>query len=209
MKTERITITSQETLLREALDITESLGLNNGLDQKEKLHLRLLAEELIGLMRGVTDEASAEYWVEQDGRQYVLHLASDVKLNRKMREQILAVSSTGENAAAKGFMGKLKDMVAAAFLPADEYGVTPFSGLSLGLMSMAGNASPQAQQASVNTLNWSMQRYKSAIEVGGSEVEDMEEKRSELEHSIVASIADEVTASVKGSHVEIQIYKAF
>ena len=37
MKTERITITSQETLLREALDITESLGLNNGLNQKEKL----------------------------------------------------------------------------------------------------------------------------------------------------------------------------
>lgn len=208
MKTEKLTITNQEALLREALDVTENLGTQNGLDQKEKLHLRLLAEELIGLMRGVTDEASAAYWVEQEGRQYILHLATEVKLNKRMREQILAVSSTGENAAAKGFMGKLKDMVAAAFLP-DEYGLTPLPGLSLGLMSMAGNASPQAQQASVNTLNWSMQRYKSAIEADGSGSEDMEERKYELEHSIVASIADEVTASVKGSHVEIQIYKAF
>jgi len=207
MKTETILITSQEAQFREALDVTENLGSQNGLDQKAKLHLRLLAEELIGLMRGVTDQASAAYWIEQDGQQYVLHLATDVKLNRKMREQILAISSTGENAAVKGFMGKLKDMVATAFLPADEFRVAPLSGLSLGLMSMAGNASPQAQQASVNTLNWSMQRYKAAIEKDGAE--DREERKAELEHSIVASIADEVTASVKGSRVEIAIYKAF
>ena len=208
MKTEIMTITSQEAQLRKALDITEDLGRKTGLDQRGKLHLRLLAEELIGLMRGVTDQASAEYWIEQDGGQYVLHLATDVKLNRKMREQILAVSSTGENAAAKGFMGKLKDMVAAAFLP-DEHGVTLLSGFSLGLMSMASNSSPQAQQASVNTLNWSMQKYKEAIEADGSGSADIEEKKYELEHSIVASIADEVTVSVQGSHVEIQIYKAF
>ena len=208
MKTEKMTITSQEAQLREALDMTETLGRENGLDQKGKLHLRLLAEELIGLMRGVTDTATAAYWIEQEGRQYILHLESDVKLNRKMREQILSVSSTGANAAAKGFMGKLKDMVAAAFLP-DEHGVTLLSGFSLGLMSMASNSSPQAQQASVNTLNWSMQKYKAAIEMDGSGSKDIEEKRYELEHSIVASIADEVTASVQGSHVEIKIYKAF
>ena len=173
------------------------------------MHLRLLAEELIGLMRGVTDQASATYWIEQDGRQNILHLETDVKLNRKMREQILSVSSTGENAAVKGFMGKLKDMIATAFLPVDEFSMALPSGLSLGMMSMASNSSPQAQQASVNTLNWSMQRYKSAIEANLSGLEEMEEKKAELEHSIVASITDEVTASVKGSHVEIQIYKAF
>ena len=209
MQTEKQAITSQEAQICEALDRTEALGTENGLNGKEKLHLRLLAEELIGMMRGVTDEAHAEYWVEQDGRQYILHLSSDVKLNRKMREQILAVSSTGVNVAAKGFMGKLKDMISTAFLPADEYSVAPLSGLSLGLMSMASNSSPQAQQASVNTLNWSMQKYKSAIAADGSGSEEIEEKKHELEQSIVASIADEVTASVKGSHVEIQIYKAF
>ncbi len=209
MKTEIMTITSQEAQLREALDMTEKLGLNNGLDRKSNLHLRLLAEELIGLMRGVTDQASATYWIEREGRQYILHLATEVKLNRKMREQILAVSSTGENAAAKGFMGKLKDMIATAFLPADEASVSPLSGLSLGLMTMASNASPQAQQASVSTLNWSMQKYKSAIAADGSGSKEIEEKKYELEHSIVASIADEVTASVQGSLVEIKIYKAF
>ncbi len=67
MKTETMTITSQKAQIREALTLTENLAVQNGLDQKAKLHLRLLAEELIGLMRGVTDQASAEYWIEQDG----------------------------------------------------------------------------------------------------------------------------------------------
>ena len=208
MQTKKIELTSQEDKLREALDVTEALGLENGLDKKENLHLRLLAEELIGLMRGVTEEAKAEYWVEQEKRQYILHLVSNVKLTRKMRDQILAVSSTGENAAAKGFMGKLKDMIATAFLP-DESGANMFSGLSLGLMSIASYSGPQAQQASLETLNWSMRRYRSTIENDESGAEDIEEKKYELEHSIVASIADEVTATVKGSNVEIEIYKTF
>lgn len=81
-------------------------------------------------------------------------------MNRKMREEILSVSSTGENAAAKGFMGKLKDMIAVALLP-DESGKNIFSGLALGLSAATVNTSPQAQQASLDALNWSMQRYKS------------------------------------------------
>ncbi|MBQ9156244.1 MAG: hypothetical protein IJ137_05640 [Eubacterium sp.] len=208
MQTNKVVITSIETGMREALEMTENLGLDQGLDKKNSLHLRLLAEELIGLMRGITDEASADYWIEYDGNQFELHLTSDVTLNRKMREEILSVSSTGDNAAAKGFMGKLKDMIAVALLP-DESGKNILSGLSLGLSGIAVNTSPQAQQASLDALNWSMQRYKSAIEADGSGIEDIEEKKYELEHSIVASIADEVTASVKGSHVEVIIQKTF
>ena len=206
MQTDTIIITSREARLQEALDMTENLGREKGLGKKENLRLRLLAEELIGMMRGITEEAEAAYWIEQEGRQYVLHLAADVRLNRKMREQILAVSSSGENDAAKGFMGRLKDMIAAAFLP-DENGASMLSGLSLGLMGMAGNSSPQMQQNSVDALNWSLQRYRSAIESAGTG--DTEEKLAELERSIVASIADEVTASVKDSHVEVRIYKTF
>lgn len=204
MQTERFTITSREARLQEALDMTENLGREKGLGKKENLRLRLLAEELIGMMRGITEEAAADYWIEQEGRQYILHLAADVRMNRKMRDQILAVSSSGENAAARGFMGRLKDMIAAAFLP-DEYGSTVLTGLSMGLMGMAGNSSPQMQQNSVYALNWSLQRYKSEIEG----TEEADQALAELEHSIVASLADDVTASVEGSHVEIAIYKAF
>lgn len=160
MQTERIVITSNEAGMREALEMTENLGMNQGLDKKKSLHLRLLAEELIGMMRGITDEASADYLIEYDGNQFALYLTSDVTMNRKMREEILSVSSTGENAAAKGFMGKLKDMIAVALLP-DESGKNIFSGLALGLSAATVNTSPQAQQASLDALNWSMQRYKS------------------------------------------------
>lgn len=202
MKTRKITITNQEIGFKEALDMTEELGGNQGLNKKENLRLRLLTEELIGMVRGVTEEASADYWVEQNDHHYVLHLEADVKLNRKMREQILTMSSSGENVAAKGFMGKLKEMVAVAFLP-DEYGNTLLSDFSLGLMSMASNTGPQAQQASAKAFNWSLQRYKAAVEEGISD------NKFELEHSIVASLADDVVVSVTGSHVEVMIDKTF
>ena len=202
MKTNKTTITNHEVGFKEALDVTEEIGLNQGLNKKEILRLRLLTEELIGMVRGVTEEASAEYWVEQIDRLYILHLEADVQLNRKMREQILNMSSRGENAAAQGFMSKLKEMTAAVFLP-DEYGKTMFSELSVGLMSMASHSSLQSSHASVDAFNWSLQKYKSAVEAGEAD------NQFELEHSIVASIADDVIVSVKGSHVEVTIHKRF
>ncbi len=196
MKTTVITVTSRGTGMREAMEATEKLGVESGLERKEQLHLRLLSEELIGLLRGIAGETEASYWVEQEEKAFALHLASDVTLNQEMRRELLAVSTSGENLAAQGFMGKLREMIAVALLPKNA-GPSVLSSLSLGFMS-AG--SPTGSQAGLDSYLWSLNHYKEA-----SEREDVDE----LEKSIVASIADEVSVSVVGSHVEITISKAF
>ena len=51
MKTEQIVVTSKGLGIEEALTLTEKLGNEVGLERKPMLHLRLLAEELFGMLR--------------------------------------------------------------------------------------------------------------------------------------------------------------
>ena len=104
MNTAEIRITSRGDGMEEALAATEQLGLDSGLGHKENLRLRLLAEELIGLMRGITGSVEACYLGRQEDRKFELSLSADVSMTQELRKQLLAASSSGKNAAAKGFM---------------------------------------------------------------------------------------------------------
>ena len=56
MKTKDFLIKSAGIGAQDALAATEQLGRDSGLTQKENLRLRLLAEELLGMMRSITRE---------------------------------------------------------------------------------------------------------------------------------------------------------
>ena len=196
MKTSEFKVTGQGTGIKEALDATEKLGADSGLGEKEILRLRLLGEELFGLVRGITGELEAVYQASREDRCFDLRLWADVKLDQEMRKQLIAVSFSGENAAVKGFMGRIKEMIAVSLLPAD---AGP-SLLSMGFMSMG---SPGGYRAEAG-CDWTMKRYKEKL---GDAPED--DAWDELEKSIVANLADDVSVSVQGSHVEITISKLF
>lgn len=198
-------ITNEEFRLAEALELTETLGRQGGLSEKEVLRLRLLTEELVGMLRGISGDVTAEYRIGQTGKSYTLRLSSDVTLDRRMREQLIAASTSGTNEAARGFMGSIREMIEIALLPTGS-GPSLLSRMSMGLMSMSGSTGPAAHQASAGAFQWSMKQYKSAILA--QEGED-NPAWDELEKSIVASIADEVRVLVDGSYVEIAIDKNF
>ena len=105
MKSERITVTSQGAGISTALDMTEKTGIDTGLGKKEVLHLRLLSEELFGMLRSITGNISADYWIERIDRSFELHLLSYVDMNQVLRRALLAVATTGIKTAARGFMG--------------------------------------------------------------------------------------------------------
>lgn len=207
MEHKEFIVTSRGEGIREALAATEKLGVDSGLSIKENLRLRLLAEELFGMVRSIVGDIHARYWIENEGKSFVLHLGSEVELTQETRKQLIAVSTQGENAAAKGFMGKLRDMIAAALLPRESRPL--LSGLSMGLMSMASSSGPSAQQATANAFRWSMKQYKDTVSTKLSESEEARDAWDELEKSIVASIADDVGVRVVGQTVEVTISKAF
>ena len=195
MNTQEFTLTSQGLGMNEALDATEKLGKEGGLNEKNLMQLRLLAEELFGMLKSITGNQEAVYHAEQEGGTYRLVLNADVHMTQDVRENLLSVASSGTNEAAKGFMGSLKEMIAKALLPDD----TQLSMLSLGVMSMG---SPGGLRTGTGSYDWSLKKFR-------SEAEEHDEVWDKLEKSIVASIADDVTVSIEGQSVRITIVKAF
>ena len=205
MKTPEIKVTTQGVGMEEALTATEKLGLDCGLGHKENLRLRLMAEELIGLLRGITGSVEASYQCQEEARKFDLRLSADVFLDQEMRKQLLAASTSGKNAAAKGFMGRLREMVAVVLLPKSQ-GPAVLSNLSLGLISMG---SPVGYAAGEDIYTWSMSAYKKELENSMESLAGAREDWDELEKSIVANLADEVSVKIVGSNVEITITKSF
>ena len=205
MKTAEIRVTARGEGMEDALAATEKLGLDSGLGHKENLRLRLLTEELIGLMRGITGSVEARYRAEEENRSFTLRLSADVTLDQEMRRQLLAASSSGKNAAARGFMGKLREMVAFVLLPKGQNAST-VSNLSLGLISMG---SPVGYVSGLDTYSWTMSTYMSEIKENLEEIAGAQEAWDEMEKSIVANLADEVSVNIRGNAVEIAIRKAF
>ncbi len=202
MRTNVFNVCSDGAGTAEALSATEALGRACGLERKQLLRLRLLAEELFGMLGSIAGRVEADYTAEENNKRFSLCLKSKIDLNKDIRRQLLSVSSSGENAAAKSFMGKIRDMVAEAMLPEGD-GVSLFS---LGMMSMGSSGN---YRTGSGAYKWSLQEYRSELENSSSEDAEAREAWDELEKSIVASIADDVSVSIVGSKVEIIILKAF
>ena len=208
MKTAEITVTSSGKGINEALAQTETLGMECGLKSKEILRLRLLAEELFGMAKNIVGEIEACYYAKADNRRFEINISSDVDMTKEMKKQLISVSSGNGNTASAGFMGKLKDMIGTALLPKDA-GANLWSSFSLGLMGVASNSSPAAQAAAADAYYWSMQNYKKAVDSKRSDDEAAKQAWDELEKSIIANIADEITVCIKGTNVKISVQKQF
>ena len=201
MKSATVCVSSEESGIREALTMTEKCGTEQGLDQKSNLRLRLLSEELLGMLRGIAGKVEAEYWIENENKNFELHMKADVNLTSEMREQLLAAASSGKNEAAKSFMGRIRFMIAGVLLSVKE--ALPYA------MIGAGTACPMGGYAGENSAVWTMTLYRENVRKQFGEDPEANEAWDQLEKSIVANIADDVKVKIVGRNVEIVVCKAF
>ena len=192
MKTEQTTMIRGENGIKEALAMTEKLGVDYGLERKPVLHLRLLAEELFGMMRGIAGNIASEYKIIAEDRKFELHLKSDIKMTEEVREKLIGVSSSGKNAAAAGFTGKIRVMIAEALLSIRE--AAPYAVINT---------------ASAYSPVWIMSDYKTEVQRNADKDKTAQQAWDELEKSVLAKIADDIKVGVVGNSVEIIIYKEF
>ena len=192
MKTDKITVSSQGARMGAALEQAEKVAAYKGLKMKDALHLRLLTEEMMGLMRSITGEREGIFWIEG------LHLQVRTLLNSEEREQLLAVSSSGKNESAKGIMGRIRDFFDWG---SDEDLATYTSPLLL----------PDAfEYTSSPSLDWewSMSRYENALSSRLElDAKDVREAWDELEKSVVSHVADDIKVSIRSGTVEMIIIK--
>ena len=195
MKTDVIVVSSKGRQIETALQEAEKVSEYKKLSPKSALHLRLLVEEMMGMMRSITGEATGEFWIEDEKQVYQLHLRVETRMNMEKRENLLAASTSGKNESAKGLMGKLRDFFDRGM--DDE---------AIGPLMMAG----MYDDPMTSTMDWAwaMSRYEEAISAALERQDEQAAKAwDELEKSVVARVADEVKVSIRGNIAEMIIIK--
>ena len=202
MKTDVIHVSSSGKGMNEAVAQAEAAENYKSLSKKDALRMRLLAEELLGMFRSIAGKTEADFWVEDENKSFELHLISDTQMTTDKRKKLISVSTKGENAAAKGVMGKLRDLFAKAIEPDDDNSPSYFMG---GWMAPNLGSSSMPVMGEVGAELWSLNQYKLSLK----NKHENKEEWDELEKSIVASIADEVKIYIRGENTEMVIFKKF
>lgn len=149
------------------------------LDEGETRKLCLITEEMLSLVRSVTDDLNAEFWLENDNRSFTMHLQSRQNLGNTQRNELIQSSSTGQNEASKGFLGKLRDIYETA-------------------LSVGADVNRFYEEAEDNS---SMADLSDAVMAAP--------KWDKLERSVLLSLVDDVKIGIRRHMVELTVSKDF
>ena len=201
MKTDIITISNKDTQMETILSEVDKLAAYKDLSAKNVLHLRLLAEEMTGMMSSITGERNGEFWIEdEEGEkgEFRLHLRVNTRMSTEKREQLLSAATSGKNESARGLMGRIRDFFDRS---ADEDIAAMASPLLLP------GAFEHSSKPSM-TWEWSMVQYEAVIASRMKQNDSAaKEAWDELEKSVVAHVADDVKVSIQGHTVEMIVIK--
>ena len=179
-------------ILRES----EKVAVYNELNAKQAGQLRLLCEEVNGLLPNIVDDFDGEIWIEfEEGVCRVNVNIHFYEFTTDKKKQLIALAKNKKNAAAVGVVGKIRSAIENIFL----------AGNNVPVYDMA----TQFQFATAYSVGadyscmWSLNGYRRYVK------EEKVEEYDELEKSIIASIADDVVVGVKGKDARIVIVKKF
>ena len=210
MQTDRIKVKSDGTGFEDALEETSRFAVYVGLNEKQNRRLRLLAEETLGMVRAITGEFDAEFWLEaRRGHHYRIYLNATTEMDYAKKRELIETSSQKKNAASKGFMGKVRDLFENGLYSVDESAAIQNAyGGQVMYASMGMTDINASSNMNAIVYQWSLERYRESIdETREANQEAAEEAWDELEKSIVANIADDVRVAVSGNSVELVIEK--
>lgn len=190
--------------MNEALALTETTASALGLTSREAMRLRLLAEEMLGMLRTIAGDISADFELEHEGKTCTLSLVAKSELDYQKRRDFLSASTTGQNTARLGIMEKIRGIFEAG-LYGMEQGFVMQAQSGFGMFGYGMLDATDAGMADA-IYSWSMQKYRTELEAGRGDEPDAWD---ELEKSIIANIADEVSVGVRRDGVELVVRKDF
>lgn len=206
METNKIAVNNRGIGMASAYAELEKFAQYQGLSYKDSLRLRLLAEEMFGMVQGIVGDFGAYFWLEGERKNTSLHLEAYVEMDMDKREELLSVSTSGKNMAARGVMGKLRDLMESYLLNYEDISkYAADSGVNLFPYDDSGMMYTGMDWTS---HYWSLDRYRSEVEEHRSEA-SAAQAWDELEKSIVGKLADDVLVGIRSDKVELIIKKSF
>ena len=191
MKSSIIKISKDNDNLNNILFETQKTARYADLDAKQTIRARLIAEEFIGMLKELSQDFDGDFWIENQDLAFTFtaQLYINENMDKQTKRKFINVSTDKKNAAAKGIMGKIRDVVENMLYPENALYSSTF-------------ISYQLENAVLLDDQWTVNRYKDSQR-------NNQEPWDELEKSIIANLADDVSVAVKGKNVEIVITKKF
>lgn len=208
MVSDKFMVNSDAGRMAAARFAVDNYAWHAGLDKRDTLRLNLLVEETLGMVKAMVDDFYGRLWFSGDDSVCEIHLEATADMDSDRKQELLSVSSSGRNAAAKGFMGMLGDVISGAL-----HNIGRAVDMSYGDSAVSGNFIGTAGVESPNLYDmtpvWTLDQYRANLEKGRLESDALEQAKQDLEKSIVANLADDIVVGVKGDRIELVITKRF
>ncbi len=183
-----------EAILKESERVAEY----NGFNHKQTLQLRLICEELDGMLPNIIDEFEGDLWIEYENGVCKVNVSIEIpEFDADKKEKLIDISNDKKNAAAVGIVGKIRNAIEDYFLNEQSIAAAEMSGV---MFNLATGYSEGVDYAYL----WSLENYRNTVKKG-----EQEEAWDELEKSVIASVADDVVVGIKGKKADIIIVKKF
>ena len=175
------------------------------LSPKDAIHMKLLFEETVGMLKALTADYHAAIWFEKYKHECCIRVTGKTEMSQDKKEGLLDMASDKNNTLVKGFMDKVADVIENGLLNYNnvmklqqEYGG---GAVNYGTMGMYNGIEGMADAG----IMWSLYEYKDSLKDAMGEEEQAKAAWDELEKSIVASLAKDVLVGVKGNRLDMTI----
>ena len=193
MKSNMCALKGIEPDLEKVLDEVKKVASYNELKRKDTLQLMLLAEELIGIQKGILGFAKGNFYIENIGSTYKLCLRADIQTDILTQDRFVEMSTQNRNEAARGIVGKIKYI--ANLMVSGNTSALPDYDIFNSQSSAYTYVSPSAYDKI-----WSLDGYKGRVPQGSAAWDEME-------RSIVANIADDIIVGATATYIELTAIK--
>jgi hypothetical protein len=190
-------ITNGTSDLCEILNESEKVAVYNSLDHKQTFQLRLLCEELDGMLPNIVEDFEGDFWIECENGVCKINASIHLsEIDSFKKKDLIDISKNKKNSVG-GVGEKIRAAIEGFFLNESFLQSYPVSAgasyLSTGYFDGMGYS-----------YFWSLEEYKNTIKT-----ENKESEWDELEKSVISSVADDVIVGIKGKTVDIVIVKKF
>ena len=177
---------------------SERVAEYNGFTHKQALQLRLLCEEIDGMLPNIIDDFDGDFWIEYEEGVCKVNVSIKIpEINAGKKEELISISKDKKNAAAVGIVGKIRNAIENFFL--NEEAMVAFSA-SANTFHLATGFSDGVDYSYL----WSLDQYRSTVTK-----DEQEGAWVELEKSVIASVADDIIVGIKGKQADIVVVKKF
>ena len=177
---------------------SEKVAVYNELTHKQSLQLRLICEEVDGMLPNIVDNFSGDFWIDfENGLCKVNVSLRFEEFTPEKKSELVGVAKNKKNASATGIVGKIRSALENVFLDAEAYAGGDLSLESRYLLGEYGDPLDYSRL-------WTLERYRSNVSK-----DEKTEAWDELEKSVIASVADDIIVGVKGKRADVIIIKKF